>query len=227
MPLLRSLFKILLLVFNVLVFYFLFAIIGLFWARNRGESVNMSGIPLMIHGNGFHTELYLPIEDSLIHYNWLHFLQDSLIIEKHATNKYISFGWAEEEWSIAGVQNNTGVLMAMESLLWPWNKSIMHVRLTDTFQVLNHPFTQKRFLDAAQYRRLISFIKKGFIFKNNRPVVKSYKGYDREDYFFSSNRNYNAFNTCNQWTADALNASGIRCPAYAPFAWSISYQVTK
>jgi len=117
--------------------------------------------------------------------------------------------------------------MAIETLLWPWNKSIMHVQLMDTVHALKHPFSAHRLLSVNQYKQLIVFIHEGFIMKDNKPVIRSYNGYYGYDYFFSSNRKYNAFNTCNQWIADALNRSGIQNPTFAPFGWSIAYHVKK
>src|SRR5688572_20454746 len=140
MLLLRCIFHLLLFFFDLLVLYFLITIIGLFWVRNAKESINSSGIPLIIHGDGFHTELYLPIEDSVVHHNWFTFIKDSAIILKHRNNKYINIGWAEEDWSIEGTRNNTSILIAFETLLWPWNKSIMHVQFMDTVHTLKHPF---------------------------------------------------------------------------------------
>lgn len=227
MRLLRSIFQLLLILFNLLVIYFFVTIIGLFWARNIDEPKNADGIPLMIHGDGFHTELYLPVEDSILHFNWLNFIDDSVIFHKHIHNKLISLGWAEEEWSIASTNINGNVLMAFKSLLWPWNKSIMHVQLMDTVHLLKNGFTEHRNLRTSEYQELIEFIKKGIIMRNGKPVIRSYQGYNGYDYFFSSNRRYNALNTCNQWTADALNSCGIRNPCFAPFGWSIRYQVKK
>lgn len=227
MQFLRGILQIVLFFFDLLVLYFLLAIIGLYWTRNENEITNSSGIPLIIHGDGFHTELYLPVEDSLVHHNWFAFIRDPVITKKHGQNKYINFGWAEEDWSIAGITGEPNVLMAAETLLWPWNKSIMHVQLMDTVHRLKHPFTQHRWLNKRQYQQLIAFIKSGFALENSRPVLKSHRGYYGYDYFFASNRKYNAFNTCNQWTADALNASNIRNPTFAPFGWSIRYQLEK
>lgn len=227
MQLLRGFCKLILFFFDLLVLYFLFAIIGLFWTRNAHESINRSGVPLIIHGDGFHTELYLPVEDSILHHNWFDFLKDPIITQKHRHNKYISLGWADRDWSVAGAQNKIDILMAFETLLWPWNKSIMHVQFMDTVHALERSFTEHRILSITQYQQLNAFIKQGFIMKDDKPVIRSYDGYYGYDYFFSSNRNYNAFNTCNQWTADALNACSIRNPNFAPFGWSIAYQIKK
>ena len=227
MHLLRSLLQILLIVFDLLVIYFLFAIIGMFWTRNKNEKINQSGIPLIIHGDGFHTELYLPIEDSVIHYNWFMFLQDSTIISRHRENRYINIGWAEEGWSIAGTGNHTNVPLALKAIFWPWNRSIMHVQFMDRVHKLKTPFTERRLLSVDQYKRLVLFIQQGFLVKDGKPVVKTYQGYYGYDYFFSSGRNYNAFNTCNQWTADALHRASVRNPTFAPFGWAIAFQLKK
>jgi len=227
MLLIRIIVRLLVFFFNALVLYFLIVIIGLFWARNRQEVPNPIGIPLVIHGDGFHTELYLPIEDSIIHHNWLDFLQDTTLDKKHRGNKLFNIGWGEEDWFLAGVTNKTTIPLGIEALIWPWNKGAMHVQLMDSLHSLRQPFTARRFLSADEYLELIDFIRQGFLLKNNKPVIRSYQGFYGYDYFFSSTRKYNAFNTCNQWTADALNSCGIRNPAFASFGWSIAYQVGK
>ena len=227
MQLLHGLCKLLLFFFHLLAIYLLIAIIGMFWTRNRGEYIHQSGVPVVIHGDGFHTELYLPIEDSIVHYNWLQFVNDEVITAKHGLNRYINIGWADEDWSIAGVTGNVHFLMAIESIFWPWNNSIMHVQFMDTVHRLKNPFTEKRYLKKEEYQNLISFIKESFVTSNAKPVMKLNRGYYGFDYFFASNRKYHAFNTCNQWTADALNSCSIRNPKFAPFGWSIGYQVKK
>lgn len=227
MQVVKRIFQLLLFFFHLLVLYFLLVIIGLFWPRNANESINSLGIPLIVHGDGFHTELYLPIEDSTIHHNWFSFFKDTLILKEQRHKKYINVGLAEEDWSIAGINDQTSVLMAIETLLWPLNKSIMHVQFMDTVHTLSHHFTEARMLNITQYEQLIAFIKSGFVLENGRPVVRSYEGYYGFDYFFLSNRRYHAFNTCNQWSADALNAGKNRNPVFAPFGWSIAYQVRK
>jgi uncharacterized protein (TIGR02117 family) len=227
MWLLKRTFQLLFFFSDLLILYLLLAIIGLFWARSSNESINEVGIPLIVYGDGFHTELYLPVKDSILNFNWFDFIQDSTIIHKHRLSKYIAFGWANEDWSLASTRNETGVLLALKAVFWPWNRSIVHVQLVDSVHPLKHPFTEYRLLNLEQYQQLIDFIKGGFVLHGNKPIVKSYHGYYESDYFFSSNRRYNAFNTCNQWTADALNACNIRNPGFAPFGWSIAYQVKK
>ena len=227
MQLLLGLCKLLLFFFHLLATYFLIAIIGMFWARNGNEYINQSGVPVIVHGDGFHTELYLQIEDSIIHHNWLRFVNDDVITRKHRYNKYINIGWADEDWSIAGATGQLHLLMAFEAVFWPRNKSVMHVQFMDTVHFLKKPFTEKRYLTADGYQNLISFIKEGFVIRNEKPVMKSNQGYYGFDYFYASNRRYHAFNTCNQWTADALNSCSIRNPRFAPFGWGIEYQVRK
>ena len=226
MQFLHGLRKLLMFLFHLLTLYLLIAIVGMFWARNLNNNSNQSGVPIIVHGNGFHTELYLPIEDSFVHYNWLKFVNNDLITSKHRGKKFITMGWADKDWSVAGALGKVHVLMAFESVFWPWNSSIMHVQFMDTVHRLTKPFTEKRYLSAEEYENLIFFIRKSFVSKNGIPVIIS-PGYDDYDYFFASERHYNAFNTCNQWTADALNSCAVRNPRFAPFGWSIAYQLKK
>ena len=103
---------------------------------------------MIIHGDGFHTELYLPIEDSIVLHNWLQFVNDETITAKHGYKKYINIGWADEDWSIAGTAGKVHVLMAFESGFWPWNNSIMHVQFMDTV----HPLKKAIFSNTVLKR---------------------------------------------------------------------------
>ena len=57
----------------------------------------------------------LLIGDSIVHHNWLQFVNDETISAKHRYKKYINIGWADEDWSIAGAAGKFHILMAFES----------------------------------------------------------------------------------------------------------------
>lgn len=206
----------------------LFSLIGAFWGRNTSESLNNEGVPIFIHGDGFHTELYLPVKDSMGIINWMDWFDDSTIRSKHSRTTLVNFAWAEYDWTLAGVnQKPKGIRTSIEIFFWPWNKSVMHVQWMNELWPLKNPSTVKRYLSEQQYKQLITFIKYGFELKDGKPIIRSYKGYYGWDYMFISNRNYNSFNTCNQWTSDALNSCGIRNATFSPFGWGLFYQLKK
>jgi uncharacterized protein (TIGR02117 family) len=216
------------LVFDVVILFFLFAFIGAFWGRNTDEVLHKEGVPLFIHGDGFHTELYLPVKDSLGIINWIDWFDDDRIKAKHQHNTLINFAWAEYDWTLAGVeQKPKDIQTTLEIFLSPRNKSVMHVQLMNELWPLKHPVTVKRYLSTQQYRQLIAFIKSGFELKDEKPIIRSYKGYYGWDYMFLSIRNYNSFNTCNQFTSDALNSCGIINATFSPFGWGLFYQLKK
>jgi uncharacterized protein (TIGR02117 family) len=220
--------RVLQLFLDLVILFFLFAIIGALWGRNTREVLHSEGIPLYIHGDGFHTELYLPVKDSLGIINWINWLDDDTIKAKHEHNTLINFAWAEYDWTLAGIEHKPkGIQTTLEIFLSPWNKSVMHVQLMDKLWPLKNPSTVKRYLSEQQYKHLITFIKYGFKLKDGKPIIRSYKGYYGWDYMFISNRNYNSFNTCNQWTSDALNSRGIRNATFSPFGWGLFYQIEK
>lgn len=213
------------LLFDVVVLFLLFALMGAFWGRNTDEVLNRDGIPLFIHGDGFHTELYLPVKDSLGIINWMDWFNDSTIQNKHTNSTLINFAWAEYDWTLAGVeQKPKSIKTTLEIFFWPKNKSVMHVQWMNDVWPLKHPVTVKQFLNKEQYLQLIAFIKSGFELKDGKPIIRSYKGYYGWDYLYLSNRNYNSFNTCNQWTSDALNSCGVRNATFSPFGWGVLYQ---
>lgn len=214
--------------FDVVILFFLFAIIGAFWGRDTREVLHSKGVPLYIHGDGFHTELYLPVKDSLGIINWMDWFNDSTIRNKHTNTTLINFAWAEYDWTLAGVeQKPKGIRTTLEIFFSPRNKSVMHVQWMNELWPLKHPVTVKRYLSKEQYLQLIAFLKSSFIINNNKPVIRTYKGYYGWDYLYLSSRNYNSFNTCNQFTSDALNACGVRNATFSPFGWGVFYQLAK
>jgi uncharacterized protein (TIGR02117 family) len=223
----RICFFVLQLVLDVIVLFFLFALIGAFWGRNSNETLHAEGVPVLIHGDGFHTELYLPVKDSLGIINWMDWFDDPVIRAKHQYNTLINFAWAEADWTMAGVENKPkGLCTTLEIFLSPWNKSVMHVQWMNEVWPLKQPVTVNRFLSKEQYHQLVAFLKSSFQLKNNKPLIRSYKGYYTFDYMYFSTRNYNSFNTCNQFTSDALNACGVRNATFSPFGWGVLYQTS-
>jgi uncharacterized protein (TIGR02117 family) len=212
---------------DLLVLYVFFALFGCFWARNKDEIKHSSGIPLLIHGDGFHTELYLPVEDSLHIINWMDWFDDTTI-RKHSQRKLISFAWADEDWMTEVAQDRSHpVSTVAEIIAKPGNSSVMHVQWRDTVWPLKQPVTVKRFLSVEQYHQLISYLKSGFKTENGKPVIQSYQGFYGYDHMYRSTFNYNLFATCNQWTSNALNACGIRTATFSPMGWGLFYQLKK
>jgi len=213
---------------DLLVLYSCFVLIGCLWPRNKDEIKHSSGIPLLIHGDGFHTELYLPVEDSLHLVNWMDWFDDSLMRSKHGDRKLISFAWADEDWMTEVAQNKSHrVSTIAEIIAKPRNSSVMHIQWRDTVWPLKQPVTVKRYLSVEQYRQLVSYIKSGFKTEQGKPLIQSYDGFYGYDYLYQSTFNYGLFTTCNQWTSNALNACGIRTASFSPFGWGLFYQLKK
>lgn len=213
---------------DLLALYVCFVLVGCFWPRNKNEIKHSSGIPLLIHGDGFHTELYLPVEDSLHMINWMEWFNDSTIRNRHGDRKLISFAWADEDWMTEVAQHKSHKLSTVaEIVALPGNSSIMHIQWRDTVWPLKLPVTVKRFLSAEQYRQLITYIQSGFRTEKGKPVIQSYQGFYGYDYMYRSTFNYGLFTTCNQWTSNALNACGIRTPSFSPSGWALFYQLKK
>jgi len=49
--------------------------------------------------------------------------------------------------------------------------------------------------------------------------------YGRTDAFYEATGRYGLFFTCNQWTGQALRASGVPMPAWTPFDFNITWQL--
>ena len=81
------------------------------------------------------------------------------------------------------------------------------------------PRTAKLSLSADQYRRLADFIEQSFGHDAaGAPIpIAGAHYFGRHDAFFEGRGHYSAFNTCNEWTRQALVQAGQPAPLWAPF----------
>ena len=91
----------------------------------------------------------------------------------------------------------------------------MHVTLCTAEGIPNDARSVK--ISAAQYQRLIEFIKDGFRRQaDGSMILIPNAAYGPNDAFFEAEGRYHCFNTCNCWTGRALQAAGIRTGWYTP-----------
>jgi uncharacterized protein (TIGR02117 family) len=77
------------------------------------------------------------------------------------------------------------------------------------------PHTRSVMLSPEEYRRLAAYVRATF---GEGPSVHGYGGHDA---FYDARGGYSAVNTCNQWTAGALRAAGVKMGAWTPFTFGV------
>ena len=81
-------------------------------------------------------------------------------------------------------------------------------------------------LSPARYRALAAFITAAIrVGDDGGPIVIPGAHYDAHDIFLEANGHYSIFETCNEWTRQALAGAGVRVPVWSPFEQALFYQL--
>jgi uncharacterized protein (TIGR02117 family) len=88
------------------------------------------------------------------------------------------------------------------------------------------PLTRHIVLASEDYRRLAAFIAAQFRHDAAGDVIiVPGAHYGRYDAFFEAEGHYSAFETCNEWTRQALAVAGVRVPLWSPFDRALLFQL--
>ncbi|CAA6802806.1 MAG: Unknown protein [uncultured Sulfurovum sp.] len=189
---------------SVLVYFFIAYIFTLF-PQKRGEYYLKDSKEIHILYNEMHSDIVFNIQDLNIS-NFPHF--------ENKKTGYLAFGWGDKETylntpNIANLKISTSL-----KALFMNTSALMHVSYMPNIDYFKNLKTIK--LSLEQHQHLKVSILKSFNFRG-----KIYKGYEREDIFYTANASYNLINTCNTWSGDRLRELNISMPYWTPFSWSV------
>lgn len=197
-----------------LLLYLAAAVAGSLIPRNASWEEPSDGVLLFVRNNGIHVDLVLPASAAGIELYRL--VPPSHVGNPGRTRGWVAFGWGQREfyletprWSGLKVRNAARAVFG--------GRALMHVEHLGRLQ----PSERLRPLriDGGSYRELVAAIERGFQRgQDGRPVVLPGSGYGSGDIFYEAVGNYNAFNTSNQWAADALANAGVKVGVWTPLA---------
>ncbi|MCU0435697.1 MAG: TIGR02117 family protein [Bacteroidia bacterium] len=183
---------------------------------NASHQQPAQGITIYIHSNGFHTDLVLPVNETQTNTHWLSFYADSALLRKHQRTQWMSVGWGDEGFYLDSYNNAFPGLGTCCNALFVPSPSLMHVAFYEgrfSRTELCRPVT----LRAAEYEKLCQTIRNSFVLPDNGKVhTIDSPGYWEHDYFFKAKGSYHLFQTCNDWTNDCLQQSGLKASWKAP-----------
>lgn len=124
-----------------------------------------------------------------------------------ADKEWLEFGWGDADFYQANGEN---ILLGLKALLWP-TAAVMHVYGFDGTPKAAFPASEVLALDLtpAGYARLIAFLKAAFTRDAAGHVKRLGPGLYGLSFFYAGEGTYDAFHTCNTWTAEALAAGGF------------------
>lgn len=188
--------------------YFLAALAGSLIPVNRDWREARAGVTIYLATNGFHTGLILPASEAGI--DWLERARPEHLADPQLTGRWLLFGWGDRDFYLntptwAEFTPRTAIVSLVGS-----GQSLVHI---DHLMAPEEAADIRRItLTPAEYRKLAAYIDASF-----GPDRAPIEGYGDRDLFYEGARRYSLFKTCNNWTAQALAAAGVKVGLWTPF----------
>lgn len=191
---------------------------------NRGWRAANEGVTVWLTTNGVHAGLTMPARHKAMDWTALFPPVHNANGSVAGADGYVTIGWGDRaffldvpQWSdlrastaLNAITGRDAAAMHVEYGPAPAEGSAA-IRLTMT---------------PEAYARLVAFIRASVTVDNaGASVWIPGHHYDTNDAFYEANGRYSLFVTCNQWTRDALAASGVRAPLWSPFDKALFWQL--
>jgi len=183
--------------------------------RQLGDTA--SEPPIYVCTSIAHSDVIVPAHDPLI--NW-----ESLFPEvapaRLPPNVMLAIGWGDlrffrdtPTWSDVRVSTATRALLGLGTTA---------LRVVAVNSPQGTPGCQRLALDRAGRQALIDHVRATLILGSDGKPQRQGGGQGFEAFYLAKGR-YGPLHTCNQWTAEALEAAGLPHAWFAPFSFSISW----
>jgi len=185
------------------------------------EPVAASDVSIYILTNGVHTDLVLPIKDSLI--DWSRHIKFENTVGKDSSMRYVAMGWGDKGFYLetptwADLKFSTAFKAAFSL-----STSAIHATF---YKNMNEGEDCKRInISREQYARLVKFIRDSFKPDANGNIVNiiTKANYGNHDAFYEAVGSYHLFHTCNTWANNGLKACGQKASLWTAFDTGIFY----
>tara|TARA_R110002050_G_scaffold273113_1_gene417027 strand:+ start:17649 stop:18296 length:648 start_codon:yes stop_codon:yes gene_type:complete len=209
MRILKKLFKYIFYILLVPISYLLVSLILMTVTVNKNNKDSGLRHTIFLNTNGVHLDVVLPVQ---------HVNEDLLKGLNINDNRYVSFGWGEENFYL-----NTpswGDLTFKNAFKAMFLKSNTLIHLTK-YNTKSDNWVEVKLSDN-QLKRLNQYILKSFVLNedDSKTILKG-KGYAANDDFYKANGSYSCFNTCNSWVNSAFKISGLKSCYWTPFDFGL------
>ena len=201
--------------FGLLLLYIAAAFIGSVWPTSpEVQNCPEQEHELFVTTNGIHLDIVLPIEEIPPHLVHPSYITDS--------TTHVAFGWGERTffletptWGDLTFRNGARALLVS-------SESLMHiVRYRRPMESWQRVEICTEALQALLLYLDQSFSKNG---QDEWTEVPS-TGYPSNHFFYESNGQYHAINTCNTWIGDALKAAEVKTGRWSPLTYGILWHL--
>lgn len=182
------------------------------------------GVEIMLVSNGLHSGLALPVNAPGVDWRELFPPQHLKSRALQPNWDHVLLGWGERRFYLeTPTWNDVRTSIALQAL-FGFGSGALHVEYLPALRPGVHaePLT----LSAEQYARLAQFVRDSLP-RGPDGGALNIAGfyYSYNDAFYEARGSFSLFDTCNEWTRDALAAAGVRVPRWAPFDLALFWQL--
>jgi len=197
--------------------YLLIALVGLLPVNSKFEQ-DENGVEIFVFSGQFHSDIILPLYVGV--HDWtIGFPATDFKLEPYEAT-HVAIGWGEKNFYLnTPTLSDLKISTAAKALLMP-SDTVMHVEMTIRPE-LGDDYRSVR-ISETQYDALVEFVNASFD-RDAKGNVQRIDGerYGDHDAFYKAEGTYHAFRTCNCWTGEAMQASGIRVGRFTPLPKSV------
>lgn len=154
---------------------------------------------IYVINHGWHTGLVISTKE-------LNLLLPNLVL-RFSNNQYYEIGWGDKGFYQA---NEMTASLAIQALFYS-SGSVIHIAAFNEHpkQHFSKNEVIKLNISHDNYYKLLDFIKSSFATDAKGNIIQDKLGIYGNSQFYIATGQYHLFNTCNQWTANALATSGL------------------
>lgn len=198
---------------------------------NRDYREPAAGITIYLSHNGVHTDLVLPLATAQMDWRAAFPAADfrvpaaaaDLAPDRNPLANFVAIGWGDRGFYFdtpTWADLSAGVALRAIS---GTGASVVHVEYLPA--PTPSASVRKLVLSPAAYQRLVDYVEATFVRgAGGARLPYPGRGYGVHDTFYAARGHYSLFNTCNEWVRGALDAAGVRVPAWAPFHYALFAQ---
>ena len=190
---------------------------------NRGWQQPAEGVTIFVRSNGVHTWIMMPAANDYM--DWRPYAPAEHLRDPRWGNaNHVAIGYGNRDfylntptWGDLSVRTAAGAIFGI-------GPALLHVEYHQDPRA--DAWTRELRVTPDEYRRLVAFIRPRFrLDAQGRTIPVLGRGFGPNDMFYEATGGYSAILTCNEWTARALRAAGVRMGLWTPFAQGIMWRL--
>jgi uncharacterized protein (TIGR02117 family) len=204
---------------------FVLLYLGLAFGLSRigvnNDVVNKDEVTIYILSNGVHTDIVVPVKNSLM--DWSQYVKFDHTAGKDSLAKYIAFGWGDKGFYLETPTWADLTAKVAFKAAFALGKSAIHATF---YKQLEEGEDCKRiFIGYSEYQQLVEYIAGSFQKNEYGQVmhIVTNANYGDDDAFYEGTGSYSLFHTCNTWANNGLKACGQKASLWTPFDTGIFY----